>query len=391
MLRIVAALLVLISHCYPLTGSQYEPFSQLGGYDTGGGWGVTVFFVISGFLVTRSIIGRTAGEYLKSRALRIIPALLLVTIFEVLVIGPAFTSLSLSQYFSHPLTISHLFNGSIFWLNAWLPGVFEDTPGKAVNGSLWTLPVECSFYLVLPLLAAIGLLRRQAFAALPVLVAGVLLFGTYQWGWAWDNQGGTLFSSVPTYSATKSALLFLIGGGLWIYRDSIPMNPGLALCCLLLLIISGFQETRQAVFFITVPYLTIYLALAHPVHIPAYEKMGDLSYGTYVFAFPVQQSVFAVWGPSMSPMKMALISVPITLLLAALSWHFVERRALRLRKKRVVDLPRSDGRGPVLEPVEVGLESRTAFEQTELQAPADLRSDIHVRRAEPVSGDVLGR
>src|SRR5262245_53522115 len=75
-IRLFAALLVLISHCYPLTGVATDPFAHyFGEYDTGGGWGVAIFFVISGFLVTRSVMERSTWVYLRSRVLRIVPAL----------------------------------------------------------------------------------------------------------------------------------------------------------------------------------------------------------------------------------------------------------------------------------------------------------------------------
>lgn len=335
-IRLFAALLVLISHCYPLTGTAIEPIAHyLGGYDTGGGWGVAIFFVISGFLVTRSALERPTGVYLRSRVLRIIPALALVTLFEVLVIGPLFTNLSMSEFFSHGTTIAHLKNISIFWLEPSLPGTFAANPVKLqVNGSIWTLPIESGFYVILPILAALTLLRRGRILILLGVMAIWLAYGTVQLGWHWGNQGGWLFAGGPAFTVIKEAVFFLSGSCLWVYRDRIPASSGLAICCLLLLLIFGWRDHRFIAMAIALPYLVIYFALAFPFRVTWYEKMGDFSYGTYLFAFPIQQAIVAAYDGAIEPMTLALLSVPLTLGLAALSWYLVERPALAIRYGR---------------------------------------------------------
>ncbi|MBO0798929.1 MAG: acyltransferase, partial [Blastocatellia bacterium] len=161
-LRLIAALMVLCSHSFALTGTPFEPFvAWFGGYDTGGGMGVAIFFIISGFLVSGSVERRATIDYLASRALRIVPALAVVTCFEVLLLGPAFTTLSLSAYFSDFSTWSHLANPLIYRIDLWLPGTFKELPNSAVNGSLWTLPYECSLYLILPAVALCGGLTKR--------------------------------------------------------------------------------------------------------------------------------------------------------------------------------------------------------------------------------------
>ena len=333
LLRIAAALLVLASHSYPLTGNvDREIFGKLLGYDSGGTWGVAVFFVISGFLVTKSATERAALDYLKSRALRIVPGLVLASLFDVFVVGLLFTTLPAREFLAHPQTWNHLRNGLVFGMEPSLPGVFAGQPERMVNGSLWTLPIECSFYILLPLLGVFGLLRRRYFLLLPAAAAVTLTVGLNALGWSWGNQGGYLFVSVPSFAAVKNALFFLIGGALWIYRDRVPLEPGLALCCVLLLAISGFTHAKWVVFYLAIPYLTIYLALAHPVPAKLYHTIGDLSYGTYLFAFPIQQAVVALAGADILPTRLTLAAAPLTLLMAAFSWHCVERRAMAFRR-----------------------------------------------------------
>lgn len=332
LLRIVAAVLVLVSHSYPLTGTGNEPFASYLGFDTGGGWGVAIFFVISGFLVTRSVLQRRVADYLKSRVLRIVPALLVVSLFEAFCIGTLFTSLPLGKYFGDLNTWDHVLNTLVFGLNLSLPGVFEGNPNRLVNGSLWTLPIECLFYLMLPFLAFLGLLSAKRYLVLPFLAALAFAGGILFFAWSWDNQGGNAFLDVPTYSALKNSIFFLLGGALWVYRRSMPLDGGLALCCLLLLSISGFSDAKWVVFFLAVPYLTIYFALVRPIEIAWYAKLGDISYGTYIYAFPVQQALVHCFGPNIGPTSLTLMALPITLVLATLSWVLVERRAIALRK-----------------------------------------------------------
>ena len=89
LMRLIAASMVLVAHCWPLTGSgDVDPVTLLSGYRVGGGsLAVMIFFVLSGFLVTKSAIDRALGDYIVSRALRIVPALAVVSAIEVFLLG----------------------------------------------------------------------------------------------------------------------------------------------------------------------------------------------------------------------------------------------------------------------------------------------------------------
>lgn len=333
LIRLFAAILVLVSHCYPLTGRTTEPFaSYLGDFDTGGGWGVSIFFVISGFLVTRSVLERSVGVYLRSRILRIVPALTFVSLFEILVLGPLFTKLPIGNYFSNPGTYSYLRNATVYWLDFSLPGVFASNPVSGVaNGSLWTLPIESAFYVLLPVLSVFGLLKPERILLLLAVVAFWLAFGIIQLDWNWTNQGGMLFAGGPTYSTVKEGVFFLLGACLWILRDRIPFTGGLAACCVLLLLIFAYQKTGLVAMYLALPYLVIYVAMTDKLRFPFYEKIGDLSYGTYLFAYPVQQAIVAICGNAIGPKRLAALALPLTLMLAALSWYSIERPILAIR------------------------------------------------------------
>lgn len=335
-IRLFAALLVLISHCYPLSGRPDEPFANyLGEYDTGGGWGVSIFFVISGFLVTKSALERPVGVYIRSRILRIVPALIVLAAFQAFIIGPLFSTLPLREYLSNSGTYSHLRNVSVFWLHQVLPGTFGENPvPHTVNGSIWTLPIESAFYVFLPIIGVIGLLKPGRILLLLLVMAAWLAYGMVGLGWNWSNQGGMLFVGGPTYSVVKEAVYFLIGAAMWIHRDHIPLNGGVALCCLALLFMFAYQSTGLVAMYVALPYLVMYVALAKHFHVRFYEKIGDLSYGTYLYAFPVQQAVTTVYGGRLTPLEMAAWSLPISVGLGALSWFLIEKPALAIRYGR---------------------------------------------------------
>lgn len=148
-IRLLAALVVVFGHSFPLTGSEGpgylgSPASTLA---------VKIFFVISGYMISESWLRDPhIGRYLRRRALRIFPALFVLCLFSVLVVGPALTSADLATYLSHHGTWNYLTNIALY-PNYSLPGVFEgNIYPSAVNGSLWTLPIEFSMYLLLPVL-----------------------------------------------------------------------------------------------------------------------------------------------------------------------------------------------------------------------------------------------
>ncbi len=331
-LRLFAALMVLFNHSFPLTGASFEPFTNwFGGYDSGGGIGVTIFFIISGFLVSGSIERRPTIDYLASRALRIVPAFAVVTCFEILLIGPAFSTLSLSAYFSDFSTWRHFANPLIFPIDFRLPGVFDDLPNSAVNGSLWTLPLECGLYFVLPVIARCGgLTKRGAIIAFATCFAGYFIATGY-FGLASLNEGPELLRGVRAFSALKLATFFFAGAALRANRNEVPLHIGGAIICCALLFAAARTSTAMAVYFICTPYLVIFAALKFPA--VSLEKVGDLSYGIYLFAFPVQQGLMTAFTLGQRPVRLSMLAIPIVLTLAFLSWRFVERPALRLRNR----------------------------------------------------------
>ena len=84
-------------------------------------------------------------------------------------------------------------------------------------------------------------------------------------------------------------------------------------------------------YLLALSYTTLVVAsLPWPI-LTGWGRFGDLSYGMYQFAFPVQQTIVHVAGPSLPLGVNIAVCFAVTLVLAALSWHFVERPALALK------------------------------------------------------------
>lgn len=329
LIRLWAAALVLFSHSYPLTGTP-EFFSRIIRHMSGGSLAVAVFFAISGFLVTRSVQVHPIGQYVMSRAMRIFPALVVVAMFQVFIIGPVFTSLSLSEYFAHSRTWSHLWNGSAFWLQYDLPGVFPDNPRQTVNGSLWTLPLETFCYIVLPFLALAGLLRQSTAWLVGIGVVGGYLVARFWFGLGDGNLGPLVVKAVRLHSILTNGSYFAVGAMMWVYRDRLPLEWGYGLLAVVVAAIGYGTPVGALGFILAVSYGSMLLAFRTPI----VKLPGDISYGLYLYAYPMQQTVIALFGAGIGATMVSAFALPLAVGCAILSWKWIEKPALSFRKKQ---------------------------------------------------------
>jgi peptidoglycan/LPS O-acetylase OafA/YrhL len=329
-LRLLAASFVLFSHSYALTANA-EPFAGVSGW-TFGEIGVVMFFAMSGFLIAKSWSEQPRlRPFAVKRGLRLLPALVVAVSVTVFVIGPLFTVLPISSYFADPTTWVYLVRCSLLiTFFGTLPGVFEDNPyPDAVNGSLWTLPVEACCYAMAAALGSIGLLRRSrvlvAFSA--VLVLCVTPLSPISIAPAGGTTGGNL-TLVIMLGAT-----FVLGSLAYSIRARLHLSWIILVLLMVLWIATWGGGWTTATGVLAIAFAVLVLAFRTPAWLRRLTAHGDVSYGIYVYAFPVQQSVAAIW-PSVSPLLMFAIAYPVTYGLAFVSWRLVERPALAL--KRVV-------------------------------------------------------
>ncbi len=327
LLRFAAASLVTFSHSYPLSGNPVEPL-----YPWGPSFGyvaVDIFFVISGLLITQSFLKADIGFFIYRRIIRIYPALIVANIFCVFIVGLSQTSLSIGEYLSNSQIYNFLFYNSVLILGPIhysLPGVFESNPyPTAVNGSLWTLPWEIRMYALLAILGMfsftpVKLIKERYLPKVIVLIAA-LSTALYI----------ISYLSTPTemHYAIRFTSLFFLGGAFFVCRHRVLLHHDVAISCLVILAVSLLNLKLFCICYCLVaPLLTLYIAYVPAGRIRLFNQLGDYSYGLYIYAFPMQQLV-AKFTDNVSMLKMFTLSWFLTLALAIVSWHFVEKTVLK--------------------------------------------------------------
>ncbi|WP_428487091.1 acyltransferase family protein [Rhodopila sp.] len=343
-LRIFAAILVIYGHGRDLAGGADpglwgEPLARIG---------LDIFFSISGFLVTTSWERDPRPlAFLAKRALRIFPGLIVCILVTAFLLGPAVSTMSPGAYFSSPGTYTYLANMALY-ARQHLPGVFTTLQhGAAVNGSLWSLFPEWLCYLTVPLSAL--LTRRLRACALSVAALacggiGVLLFLAPA-----DRQ--IVFYGASLHYMLVQVPLFLMGGLFGLMRRRNGLLGGADLCLLFLTLNFGistwFGWWSLPIEWLTMPYMVISFGLLSLPGLNRVGRFGDLSYGLYLYAFPMQQLVLYFLPGIQAPIAACTL---LTLLIALLSWHLVEKPALRLKPGTP-----SDGAGGPSKPWRLGL------------------------------------
>ncbi len=323
LIRVIAAGAVLVSHAFPIALGEgaAEPLKALTGMSLGA-HAVAIFFILSGLLIARSFDrGSSKVRFVMARILRLFPALIVVLILTVFA-GALMTTLSFSQYFSSLETLTYVpRNLSLAFLQYPLPGLFADNPlPGAINGSLWTLFYEVVCYAGVFVVGILGVLRmRLMFTCLTLALAGAFVFSGI-----WVPEGGL------AYRMDKLVQLgfpFALGMLAYVWRDRLLLDWRIAGLLWSLPVIFGFTILLPLVILVAVGYSLLWLGFVAKGTVLSYNRLGDYSYGIYIYAFPVQQSLALIF-PGIGPYENMALAAPITILLAVLSWHLIEENAL---------------------------------------------------------------
>jgi peptidoglycan/LPS O-acetylase OafA/YrhL len=282
-----------------------------------------MFFALSGFLVAGSLVRcRTLISFLGLRVLRIAPALAVEVVLSALILGPIFTTMRLSEYFSSRPFFSYFLNivGDVHF---YLPGVFTDNPHPSlVNQQLWTVPWELRCYMLLAAFALVGIFRNSFMlvSSIAAICIGVLVYGLI--------YPSDVSETVNGFILIES---FIIGVAFFRFKNKIPLSAGLFILSLIATVV--LLSLPYGDYFVACPatYVTVYSGLLNPTR----NKLllsGDYSYGIYLYGFPIQQAIAAA-APSLRSVAGALlVAYPLVIAFAIGSWWLIEKHALGLRR-----------------------------------------------------------
>ncbi len=323
LLRLLAAFGVLLSHSFGILdkgllqptisyGTSRLIFSDIG---------LFIFFTISGYLVTQSLLNsKTIKHYLWKRFLRIWPGLVVVNIFCFLM-GAAVTNFSLKDYLFQSSSWLYLVkNSSLFTMQYHIEGVFTSLHNTAVNASLWTILLEIKFYLLL-----IAIRFHSFFSNRILLVGGFIILCI--------SRG--IYFSMNDKSDTIDAYLlfgsyFYLGCLLHFFKKYHQFKLHYVILVWACFFIIPNQSIKEILLTLGIGYTILVIGNAKQI---IDLKGNDISYGFYLYAFPIQQLVLLATGDDTNPWLHILYSSLITIPLALASWHIVERRFI-LRKSR---------------------------------------------------------
>ena len=325
LLRLLAASAVVISHAVFLhSGHKADEILSSITYFNLGDHAVNVFFVLSGLTVTGSLVkSPSTTEFMVARGLRIFPALGACALLLVLV-GTIVTTCTPTQFLSD--TRVWRYGVSTLLLNSaatGLPGVFAGNPHPSVmNASIWTLKYEAACYVLLAFVAWFGFVTKRRF--------------TWLFGLSWTIAGGILFvrsghDTTPLDQAARFWLCFSLGVGFYVFRNQIVLSAfAVAAVSVLFWFTIGSPLERIVSLFAT-GYAIVWLGKLPTGHLRSLTNRIDLSYGIYIFGWPITQTLMLVQ-PSISVWSLILLSLVLAMAVALPSWLLIERPSMRARK-----------------------------------------------------------
>ena len=355
LLRLVLAILILLTHCSWLVGTSGVLTSILNSIFhlspenvstlaqatttmdndptvhqlTGLGRPITLsylpmFFALSGFLVAGSALRtRRLIPFLGLRVLRLLPALFVEVTLSAIILGAIFTDLPLSHYYTEPTFWGYFLN-IIGDVHFHLPGVFTNNTTDVVNSNLWTLPWELQCYVVMSFMIITGILyHRKALAILFGAATIALIYASFVYG----------FQVVPAQVGGPTLVYYFVAGVLmFLWRDKMVFHEVLFFIAAATCYILMMSSKMVFVYPVLLIYITVFIGL-FPFPRFSLLKSGDYSYGIYLYGFPVTQALLAGFAILHKNLAVAApLAVLATGAFAALSWHGIEKHCLKLKR-----------------------------------------------------------
>ncbi|MDE9484194.1 acyltransferase family protein [Xenorhabdus bovienii] len=320
-IRIIAACMVIYGHAYAISPKIGEDdlINTLLRFDYSGSLAVKIFFFISGLVVSNSLLkNRNILNFIISRFFRIWPALITTIVFGYL-ISICLSTISLEQFTKDAPFFKYFFNSMTLKFTWSFPGVFEGNNINTFNGSLWTIPYEVGAYIIMACsLSLVNYHRNISIALCIIVIIDPILLN------------GIIFTNSMHNEEIKFLpFCFSLGVLFSIIKDYIKINLSNLLMLFFIMTILKYQGSNLYIpfFYLTFFYFILYLSSVKIMLLlkPKY----DISYGVYLWGFPVQQFIASYIG-NMSIILNQIVSVIVALFFGFISWVIIEEKMMKI-------------------------------------------------------------
>lgn len=321
LIRLALASAVLVEHAIIVTQGPLPPPPMAINAWSLSYAAVNGFFVLSGFLIANSLEHRADPfTYAASRILRLMPALVFLSMVAVFLVGPIATGLTQAAYWTDPQTWSYPLQVLAFLDTSQGPaGIFPDHPWRGeFSTTLWTLRYEVIAYIA----AALLFFTPLAWGRFAVLAYFVLANAAYLLIQAAWPDAPVLFTS-----AARLGAAFTLGMAVYLWRDRLPVLPWVAIAAIPLWLLLGAAPLAELVLNLAIGSLLFWVAFSRLGGMPTLSSIPDWSYGIYIWHFPIMQLVLMV-EPDAGFWTIAAFTTPATAAIAAISWHWIEKPSL---------------------------------------------------------------
>lgn len=320
-LRLLFAMMVVLSHSPLLADGDLhrDIFTAVFGTFSMGEFAVVGFFLLSGYLIVQSWASNPViFRFLEKRILRIFPGFIVATMFCVFIVAPFAGT---APGFLGSIDLHRFLLDTLLLQKPFVPTAFAGTHYPSLNSPMWTISREFLCYLSALALGVFGgIKRREIWLCITALLLCVLIGQRLSIFREWVD---------PFYGL---AAYFFVGGSFYLYRDKIAYKSDFALVAGLCLFIALFSWRASALALALLGgYLLLYIAF-RPIKLLAnFGKLPDVSYGVYLYAFPIQKLMYW-YAPSISPWLVFVVAGLLSLILGAISWYAIEKPFLSLKR-----------------------------------------------------------
>lgn len=326
LLRLTFAVLVLLSHSFELVDGDRsrELLTSVFHTLTFGELAVDGFFLLSGYLIVQSWqLSPRIDSFLKKRILRIYPGFIVASIICTFVVAPLGSILesypfrfTTWQFVENTLNFGNPLTGEIF-LGQYYP---------QVNGVLWTISWEAKCYIAVLAIGLVGGVKNRRIW-LGLTLAALMVFLCQKFGLVLKVNG----SAFAREDAARFASLFFVGGSFYLYRDKIKFEKMQLVASTLLLVGLMFNNhVAELALAIFGGYLLFYFAFMPSPFLSGFLKFPDVSYGVYLYGWPIQKLVLWYF-PSTQPWTLFAFSSCAALVCGLISWYVIEKPFLKLK------------------------------------------------------------